>query len=386
MPTATLKHMFFPALACLGIVGSFIVSLSLHPSPVVATTGDVVINGVSGSFTGNLNIGGKILEDGSEIFANLISVFATSCPTGWTEYTNARGRFVTGTPSGGTIGGTVGTSALTNLENRTHTHSAGYTTLTTNQIPAHQHWGPTIAAGTTWLAPYYGVVYAYSNGANYYANPTTDFGGGTGGAHTHTTSSTSGGDFIPYIQLVYCQKNVGSDYAEWFPTNQTLDPGTIVSLSASDPGKIEKTARPYDSRIAGIISTSPGWTVGQEKSNSVQLALSGQVPVQVSLANGTIQVGDPITSSAIPGVGMKATDSGFILGRAMQPLTYDSPLSLCPGDKNQKCATITVLSHLGWHTPPSPSLFDIIKRLDDQENRLNQLELKLNDLQSANKP
>ena len=40
-----------------------------------------------------------------------------SCPSGWTELTSARGRYIVGLPSGGTLAGTAGT-ALSNQENR----------------------------------------------------------------------------------------------------------------------------------------------------------------------------------------------------------------------------------------------------------------------------
>jgi len=55
-----------------------------------------------------------------------------SCPSGWTEYTVARGRYLVGLNSGGLLGGTTGV-ALTNQENRAvgqHNHSvtdAGHT-------------------------------------------------------------------------------------------------------------------------------------------------------------------------------------------------------------------------------------------------------------------
>jgi len=41
----------------------------------------------------------------------------TSCPSGWTELTSARGRYLVGLPLSGTLAGTAGT-ALSNLENR----------------------------------------------------------------------------------------------------------------------------------------------------------------------------------------------------------------------------------------------------------------------------
>ncbi|MEK9143085.1 MAG: hypothetical protein AAB481_00435, partial [Patescibacteria group bacterium] len=66
------------------------------------------------------------LAQGSIVFYN-----GTSCPTGYNEVTGARGRTVVGLPAAGTLAGTVGT-ALTNLEDRTHTHTG----------PSHTHTGP----------------------------------------------------------------------------------------------------------------------------------------------------------------------------------------------------------------------------------------------------
>jgi hypothetical protein len=56
----------------------------------------------------------------------VMSFDLTTCPAGWTEYTPARGRVIVGLPNGGVLAGTAGT-ALTNLELRSHTHSAAVT-------------------------------------------------------------------------------------------------------------------------------------------------------------------------------------------------------------------------------------------------------------------
>lgn len=60
---------------------------------------------------------------GTSIPTNMV-VFSSNgaCPSGFIEYTVARGRAIVGLPSGGTAAGTVG-SAMTDLENRSHTHS-----------------------------------------------------------------------------------------------------------------------------------------------------------------------------------------------------------------------------------------------------------------------
>lgn len=43
-------------------------------------------------------------------FSNEIRVFTGSCPSDWTEVTGARGRFLMGIPSGGTLENTLGTA------------------------------------------------------------------------------------------------------------------------------------------------------------------------------------------------------------------------------------------------------------------------------------
>ena len=65
----------------------------------------------------------------------------------------------------------------------------------------------------------------------------------------------------------------------------------------------------------GIVSTKPGWLIGDQKDGSVQMALAGRVPTKVSLKNGNIKLGDAITTSDIAGVGMKATKPGWIIGK-----------------------------------------------------------------------
>ena len=53
------------------------------------------------------------------------------------------------------------------------------------------------------------------------------------------------------------------------------------------------------------------------------VALSGRVPVKVSIENGIIRTGDLLTSSSLPGVAMRATKAGQIIGQAMMPFEGD---------------------------------------------------------------
>ena len=56
------------------------------------------------------------------------------------------------------------------------------------------------------------------------------------------------------------------------------------------------------------------------------MAAVGRVPVKVSLENGPIRVGDPLTSSSKPGVAMRATKAGKIVGYALEDAQQDGKI------------------------------------------------------------
>tara|TARA_Y100000310_G_scaffold46368_1_gene43060 strand:+ start:1055 stop:2080 length:1026 start_codon:yes stop_codon:yes gene_type:complete len=145
--------------------------------------------------------------------ANQIAFFTGACPTGWSEYTAMRGRYVVGTPSGGTGEGTVGT-ALSDQENRAvgqHTH-----TFTGNALGTHTHKMKAKAAAADAdgpsgraLADTTALGYIYKN-----ATPDADMKAGTNtsdsaGTPSGTNANSGGvaGTNAPYIQLTACQKD-----------------------------------------------------------------------------------------------------------------------------------------------------------------------------------
>ncbi len=148
----------------------------------------------------------------SNIPSGLIALFATSCPSGWSEYTATRGRAVIGTPLSGTIAGTTGT-ALTNLGTRTitdvpsHLHAVDPPSTSSNTTGAHTHSYNvrSLARNIDNVGPYPDVNYGIVS-----SNTSSD------GNHSHTTdiasfnSASTGSASVdvtmPYIQLVYCQK------------------------------------------------------------------------------------------------------------------------------------------------------------------------------------
>jgi hypothetical protein len=190
---------------------------------------------------------------------------------------------------------------------------------------------------------------------------------------------------MPYIQLTYCQKSAGADYAEWIPGSQDAVSQSIVSI---DPGKNDRvilSANPYDESVVGIVATRPGWIIGQEDKDGVQLALSGRVPTKVSLINGEIKRGDPITTSSIPGVGMKATEAGPIVGKAMEPLNTESSLVPCNSPSTGEgsfCGTISVFVNVSWYDPGVTRLS--VAGADNSDNKVVKTQMFSSDLFTDN--
>ncbi len=55
-----------------------------------------------------------------------------------------------------------------------------------------------------------------------------------------------------------------------------------------------------------------------------RVALAGRVPVQVDASFGPIAIGDPLTASPVPGVAMRATAPGWIVGTALEAMPSGS--------------------------------------------------------------
>ena len=112
---------------------------------------------------------------------------------------------------------------------------------------------------------------------------------------------------------------LGADLAENYIVDGTFEAGDLVVLGQR-PGVAERSDRPNDRKLLGVVSESPSLMIGETASGFTMapIALTGRVPVRVSSKNGEIRKGDPITSSEIPGVGVRARTPGKIIGTAME--------------------------------------------------------------------
>ncbi|MEK7643341.1 MAG: hypothetical protein AAB372_02740, partial [Patescibacteria group bacterium] len=135
------------------------------------------------------------------------------------------------------------------------------------------------------------------------------------------------------------------DYAELYATSPDVTYGDIVVIGSStvavkglDPVEVKvledptlahhevqlvKSTKPYSVNIIGVASnnygdfSSTGHGRIAPEDHPLPVALVGRVAVHVSTENGPIAAGDKITSSHLAGVGMKATQSGGIVGTAL---------------------------------------------------------------------
>ncbi|MEI6532508.1 MAG: site-specific integrase [Candidatus Roizmanbacteria bacterium] len=168
-------------------------------------------------------------------------------------------------------------------------------------------------------------------------------------------------------EIVACSSAPG-DIAEWYETKDA-NPGDIVmmtdeTITFDSPKSDALTGRilpikekittsilarannTYNSRIAGVVSTSPYQTIGKSIVDVAKkpqpIALIGRVPVKVTGINGIISPGDPITTSSIAGAGMKATRPGMIVGRSLEKYIETDP---------NKIGIIYMLVNITWYEP-----------------------------------
>lgn len=125
----------------------------------------------------------------------------------------------------------------------------------------------------------------------------------------------------------------GADLAEPFRISslrKEIPKGSVVVIDEKNPGQLKISDRPYDTRVAGVLSgangVNPGIQMQQQGliEGDRNVALSGRVYVLADTANGAIQPGDLLTTSARPGYAMRVTNhakaEGAILGKAMTGL------------------------------------------------------------------
>jgi hypothetical protein len=157
-----------------------------------------------------------------------------------------------------------------------------------------------------------------------------DYGGGGGGSGTQSDDAGGGdggdGGAGGYVIYEYTTQLGGADIAENYPVaSPNISAGDIVSFDPGMPITVKLAERGDNRPLAGVISTKPGITLGEEDAAAAgqrPVALSGRVPVKFSSENGDVQIGDRITLSATPGVGKKANVFDDTVGIVIAPVEH----------------------------------------------------------------
>ena len=103
---------------------------------------------------------------------------------------------------------------------------------------------------------------------------------------------------------------------------ENIPTGSIVSSTTNGYALSNKE---YDSGIYGVVTKTPAISLENLPSNILHhVVYAGQTLVLVSATNGEIKKNDLITSSTTPGVGIKATTNGFVLGTALQDYSSEN--------------------------------------------------------------
>jgi hypothetical protein len=117
------------------------------------------------------------------------------------------------------------------------------------------------------------------------------------------------------------------DLAERYQISGEVEPGDLVSFDPTTPlHAIRSPGVAYDQKLMGIVSTAPGFILGLD--GGKEIALAGRVPTKFSAINGEISIGDPLTSSIYPGVAMKATQPGRVIGYALEATSTTSTIEV----------------------------------------------------------
>ncbi len=130
------------------------------------------------------------------------------------------------------------------------------------------------------------------------------------------------------------------DLAEIFKTTHPVLPGDVLVIDPDNAHLLSKSNNPYASNAIGVVSSAPAMVftgnglittpeTSTQPTTHPAVALTGRIPVKVSMENGPIEPGDLLTTSSQPGIAMKATDiqrsEHAVIGKALQTFDNASP-------------------------------------------------------------
>ena len=172
------------------------------------------------------------------------------------------------------------------------------------------------------------------------------------GTITFTGLATSGGLSTRYVCIndttgvLTKYTNCNLDFNEPMEKGEYLQPGEIVVSTSPRPDQVNspyynysiiKSNTVYQQGIFGVVAEAQ--EVTEERPHTVNVALTGRVPIIVTSENGNITYNDLLTSSSIRGLGMKATRPGSVVAQALN--------EFIPTDAS--CTLINSVDDITWN-------------------------------------
>lgn len=122
--------------------------------------------------------------------------------------------------------------------------------------------------------------------------------------------------FLIKTPIIVKAQQLGVGVAQYILVNEEVETGDIISVEG---GTYKKSKKENDSQVIGVVNLNPAVSIKyNDDKNSVPILDSGETPVKVTTKNGNIKVGDLITTSTTPGIGVKSIKSGFTIGVAKE--------------------------------------------------------------------
>lgn len=105
-------------------------------------------------------------------------------------------------------------------------------------------------------------------------------------------------------------------------SDRDVQEGDIISIPENN---YVLSSKAYDESVFGVVTDAPALVMDDLALDGRRYVVSeGEAFVRVSTINGPIQSGDFITTSENPGIGQKASQSGQIIGIALQSFTSEN--------------------------------------------------------------
>lgn len=145
--------------------------------------------------------------------------------------------------------------------------------------------------------------------------------------HTIQNMGVSWRYIFACLALVLCMASVtlqqnsthaATPISQSYNAEAKIPQGSIVSLKPNTTDFVAPSTIETSDGLFGVVTNQADslLSISSNKGIQVQVATGGTIPVLVSDINGQIRQGDPITSSPISGIGMKATNNVRIVGLA----------------------------------------------------------------------